>query len=194
MQVDDLSEKDKLWRLCPGWLGSEDSNLLFKQLDRTIGWQRPKLHVFGHEHIAPRMSAFLSDAGITYVYSGFKHLSTPWPNWFRPILNKVSKECNVRFNGCLLNYYRNGDDHMGWHSDKEKELRSHCPIASLSLGASRDFFFKNVERKFKVQLKLKDGDLLIMKSGCQENWIHALPARKKVDKPRLNLTFRCFKI
>lgn len=51
----------------------------------------------------------------------------------------VEREVGQRVNGVLLNYYRDGQDSMGWHSDDEPELRRDPLVASLSLGGSRRF-------------------------------------------------------
>ena len=46
---------------------------------------------------------------------------------------------------------------MGWHSDNERELDSSKPIASLSLGAARDFFFRHRTEDLKEsRLNLED--------------------------------------
>ncbi|PTT92393.1 alpha-ketoglutarate-dependent dioxygenase AlkB, partial [Pseudomonas sp. HMWF031] len=42
-------------------------------------------------------------------------------------------------------------------------------------------------------LPLCDGDLLLMDPACQSLWMHALPTRRKITTPRLNLTFRVFR-
>ena len=39
--------------------------------------------------------------------------------------------------------YKDGRDKMGFHKDDEKELSKDVPIASLTLGAERDFVFKH---------------------------------------------------
>lgn len=42
----------------------------------------------------------------------------------------------------LLNRYKGGNDHVGWHSDDEKLYGSAPEIASVSFGCDRDFFLK----------------------------------------------------
>ena len=81
---------------------------------------------------------------------------------------------------------------MGWHSDQEKELDHEKPIASLSFGATREFFMRHRKEKVKQVLNLRDGDLLIMYPNCQKFWQHSIPTRRKVINARLNLTFRCY--
>ena len=90
--------------------------------------------------------------------------------------------------------YKDGDDKMGDHKDDEKELDPNVPIASLTLGAERDFVFKHQDRKKNnlenVKILLKDGMLLLMKNPTNTFWYHGLPPRKSCHQPRINLTFR----
>lgn len=79
---------------------------------------------------------------------------------------------------------------MAWHSDDEKELVSNGSIASLSFGASRKFSLKHLASKEKVELMLHSGALLEMYGTTQRHWQHSVPKTKKVDSPRVNLTFR----
>ena len=79
---------------------------------------------------------------------------------------------------------------MAYHSDGEKDLKEHGAIASVSLGAERKFSFKHKTTKERVDVFLEHGSLLVMKGTTQENWMHRLPPTKKVNRPRVNLTFR----
>ena len=47
----------------------------------------------------------------------------------------------------LFNWYKNGSQKMGWHSDNESELGYNPQIASLSLGAERRFDLKHKKNK-----------------------------------------------
>merc|ERR550525_384958 len=96
---------------------------------------------------------------------------------------------------CLVNRYRDGQDKMGDHRDDEKELCKKTPIASLSLGAERDFVLKHTQRsKNKVEpvkILLKSGTLLLMFAPTNDLWVHGVPPRASCKHPRINLTFRC---
>ena len=82
---------------------------------------------------------------------------------------------------------------MGWHADDEPEIDQRAPIASLSLGATRDFQLRHRKTAhLKMSLPLADGDLLVMHPGCQSRWMHSIPQRRKVQSTRINLTFRRF--
>ena len=52
---------------------------------------------------------------------------------------RVQEAVGQPLNGALLNYYRDGQDSMGWHSDDEAELGRDPLIASLNLGGTRRF-------------------------------------------------------
>jgi alkylated DNA repair dioxygenase AlkB len=90
----------------------------------------------------------------------------------------------------LLNLYQDGGQGMSWHSDDEKELGENPTIASLSLGAERKFSLKHKRTQQRISLVLENGSLLVMKDTTQHHWLHSLPKAKKVQTPRINLTFR----
>ena len=92
--------------------------------------------------------------------------------------------------------YKDGMDKMGFHKDDEKELCRETPIASLTLGAERDFVFKHEDKAAKIvdeKLLLQDGLLLLMHAPTNRFWYHAIPQRKACKIPRINLTFRQIK-
>ncbi|WP_320667980.1 alpha-ketoglutarate-dependent dioxygenase AlkB family protein [Prochlorococcus sp. MIT 1307] len=189
--MEDLSEK-RPWILIPSWMNIKDSEYWKNQINKNLVWEQTVVRVYGSLHVAPRMTNFLSEKHISYCYSGTKHFGDGWPDWFFPLLESVNFASKVKFNGCLLNLYRNGNDRMGWHSDDEAELDLTKPISSLSLGATRDFFLKHRSKNIKEVITLRRGDLLIMHPNCQKEWLHSIPTRKKVINQRINLTFRCY--
>ena len=180
------------WTLMSSWLNSSEAQLWLHRLENYVDWERPVVRIYGREHFVPRLTAFLAADGVTYCYSGVQHCGEGWPVWFIPLLEKVNEVSAVNFNGCLLNLYRNGLDRMGWHADDEAELDPKSPIASLSVGATRDFCLKHRQQPLRELLCLRSGDLLIMHPECQQEWLHALPTRRRVAELRINLTFRCF--
>ena len=95
------------------------------------------------------------------------------------------------YNAELLNRYRTGQDSVGWHSDDEPELGTNPVIASVSLGATRNFQFKHkTNPDLKLSIELTNGSLLLMRGATQHFWKHQIPKTTKVLGPRINLTFR----
>lgn len=178
----------------PNLFDEKESDLLLKELIKTTKWQQDIITVFNKNHLQPRLTAFYGNDGKPYSYSNV----TMKPHFFTPMLSKikhfVEAETNTNFNAVLLNYYRNGNDSMGWHSDNEKELGENPIIASVTFGAERIFQLKhNTIIGLKQNIKLESGSLLLMKGSTQHFWKHQIPKTTKPVGERLNLTFRLIK-
>ena len=81
---------------------------------------------------------------------------------------------------------------MGWHSDDEKLYGDRPVIASVSLGAARDFLVRPRGGRAGPTWRytLEDGDLLVMEGDLQRHFQHSVPKRKRVANQRMNFTFR----
>lgn len=165
---------------------------LMQVLQHNIEWRQEYLTIFGKTHPTPRLTAWYGEAHCIYKYSGHTCLPLPWTSELLSIKNQVEQLASgYTFNCVLLNYYRDGRDKMGWHADDEKELGHNPVIASVSFGATRRFDFKHkVQREEKFSLDLHSGSVLIMQGDLQHHWLHQLPAQKRIQEPRINLTFR----
>ena len=180
-------------RHAPAWLQQQGlpTQSLRATLRQSIAWEQPLVTVYGKQHRTPRLTCWVADPGCSYRYSGVAQTIRPWTTELSALRERLAFELGVRFNSLLLNRYRDGDDRMGWHADDEPELDPTAPIASISLGASRDLRFRpraGNEPAFNV--RLDDGDLLVMDPPSQQHWQHALPVRARVRAERINLTFR----
>jgi alkylated DNA repair dioxygenase AlkB len=113
----------------------------------------------------------------------------------KEIKTKLEKDLQYKFNICLCNYYPNGKSNISFHSDNEEKGDIEC-IGSISIGATREFGFRKKgddSKEIIKKINLESGSLLVMDSGCQKNYEHALLANKEIKEPRLNITFRNFK-
>ena len=97
------------------------------------------------------------------------------------------------FNGCLLNYYRDGNDSISYHTDKEPDMVKDGIIAVISLGVSRKFYVKNQKTNDVEKIDLNGGSLAIMNPICQKEYLHAIMKEPKITESRISLTFRRFK-
>ncbi|XP_028312272.1 DNA oxidative demethylase ALKBH2 [Gouania willdenowi] len=183
----------------------EEADTLFQQLEEELVYstgEQAQVQVFGKVYNIPRKQATYGDAGVTYTYSGVTRVASPWTPTLRNIRDKVTNTTGRIFNFVLINRYKDGRDHMGEHRDDERELDPLWPIASVSLGATRDFIFRHRDARGKqsnrriqpVKLELANGSLLLMNPPTNSMWYHSLPIRKKVIRPRINLTFRRIKL
>ena len=170
----------------------QEQSLLMNALQEEIPWKQEHIKLFGKTHPTPRLTAWHGDEHCVYKYSGVVNQPFPWTPSLLTIKSRIESLSNgATFNCVLLNFYRDGSDKMGWHSDDEKELGPNPSIASVSFGATRRFDFKHkTEAHNKFSIHLESGSLLLMQGDMQHHWLHQIPTQKRIQEPRINLTFR----
>ena len=170
----------------------QEQSLLMNALQEEIPWKQEHIKLFGKTHPTPRLTAWHGNTHCVYKYSGVVNQPFPWTPSLLTIKTRIESLSNgATFNCVLLNFYRDGSDKMGWHSDDEKELGPNPSIASVSFGATRRFDFKHkTDPSNKFSLELHSGSVLLMQGDMQHHWLHQLPAQKRIQEPRINLTFR----
>lgn len=176
---------------------SHDQSIYYlEQLLTKVEWQQNKIKMFGKEYDEPRLTAWYGDKGIRYKYSGIQLEPLSWNPLLEELKLLVNIEAETSFNSALLNYYRDGQDSMGYHQDNEPELGENPTIASLTFGAERTFQLKHITNQSikRKDIPLKSGSLLIMAGETQHHWKHQIPKTKKPIGPRLNITFRNIKL
>ena len=168
----------------------------FKILNSTINWRQEEIKYYGKIYPVPRKTAWYGYEGFDYSYSGINCSPEPWTKELLNIKLKIEKLLpEENFNSVLLNLYRDGNDKVSWHADDEKELGINPTIASLSIGVTRRFDLKHKDYpELQYKFELTPGSLIIMKGALQHNWLHQIPIQKKINQPRINLTFRTIKM
>lgn len=170
---------------------SDYSYQLMDRLKESINWNQDEIFMFGRKVKIPRLSSWYGDSDANYSYSGLQLSPNKWTEELIEIKTLAENKFKQIYNSVLLNFYRDGNDSMGWHSDDEKELGVNPVIASVSLGGERRFLIRErKDHKNKREIILKNGSLLIMKSGFQSKFQHSIPKTKKKVGERINLTFR----
>lgn len=169
-----------------------DPSRLLERLLAEIDWRQDEAWIMGRRVALPRLTAWYGDAG--YRYSGIDNPPQPWLPLLEELKAVAAAVASSSFNSVLLNFYRDGRDSMGWHSDDERSLGAEPVIASLSFGATRRFRLKHRQHpELAIALDLPPGSCLIMAGALQHHWRHTLPRTAKPVGPRVNLTFRLIK-
>ncbi len=178
--------------LCENFFTALESENLLQKLIEKINWQQYAISIFGKKINQPRLTAFYGDEQKKYSYSRIVLNPIPWNEELLFIKSRIEALSNVNFTSVLLNYYRNGNDSMGWHADDEKELGENPVIGSVSFGATRTFQLKHIKNKDlkKIDINLTNGSFLLMKGTTQHFWQHQIPKTSKILNLRINLTFR----
>ena len=175
----------------PQFFDKEQADKIYTELLQEIAWQQDDITIFGKKIAQPRLTALYGNDGKSYGYSNIVMQPHPFNSALTFIKEEIESIINEHFTTVLLNYYRDGQDSMGWHADNEKELGQNPCIASISFGDERVFQLKhNSIINLKQNISLQNGSLLLMKGETQQYWKHQIPKTKKPIGGRINLTFR----
>jgi alkylated DNA repair dioxygenase AlkB len=170
--------------LWPVFVSAGDAASLLGRCLAGLDWHRETFTIFGRLVDVPRRVAWVGDPGLDYRYTGRSHTGAGWPVWLVPIRDRIREQTGLPFNHVILNHYRDGRDHMGWHRDDEKGVEG--PVAILSLGATRTLRYRQGPGSVSTALRLESGSLLVLDGRLQ----HVLVRDPKSDKERISLTFR----
>jgi alkylated DNA repair dioxygenase AlkB len=173
------------------FLSEEEATELKEILLQNAPWKQRTQKMYDKTVLTPRLTAWYGDSSKLYQLGGNEFNVSQWTPELLSLKQKIEKSSGYEFNSVLLNLYRDGNDSVAWHRDKESELGNRPVIASVSLGQARNFDFRKVDdHQQKYSLALAHGSLLIMKGNLQVNWEHRIAKSAKPMKPRINLTFR----
>ena len=151
----------------------------------------------------PRLQKLMGNKNVTYTYSGSKMSSVEWNE---PILllkeymekfiidNKIINEDTLEYetyNGVLINIYRDGKDHVSWHSDSGIDGKS--SIAGVSFGATRRLSFRDNITKKITNYDIENNSLYLMLYPTNSEYNHCIRKSNNAEL-RINLTFRRFRI
>jgi len=185
----------------PNFIPQADADRLFAGL-LTLPWKQHTMRMYGKEILMPRMYQWM---GLTPTIYGEKVQPMEWTPEALEIRQRVEVALGFLYDSCNINFYRDGKDHIGWHSDDRCEGLWQYPIASVSFGASRDFqtcpylgdgkWKRRFHKHFGTPdspVTLEHGSLVVMPAGSQEFYVHRLKKATKAqgDGARINLTFR----
>ena len=154
----------------------KNPDALFNELLTSIPWTRFTYRVYDKDVLSPRLMQIVEMKDVVEL----PHL--------KEIKERLEKVCKVKFKYAVLNYYRDGNDHISYHSDREVEHGK--MVASVSLGQTRRFVLRHKGNKNKVVFEPKHGDVLILNDAAI-NFVykHRVPKMKNA-KARINITFR----
>jgi alkylated DNA repair dioxygenase AlkB len=163
-----------------GWLSRGRADALLAHIRETASWVQERRKMYDRFVDVPREQAWLGD-----------DRERP----FTPPLDAVRRELETllatRFCYVLLNRYRDGNDSVAWHNDREAARMAAPTIASLTLGATRAFDIRpKADPTRVVSIDLDHGDLIVMRGETQTHYDHRVRKDPRIADERINLTFR----
>lgn len=172
---------DATLQLWEQFFTKEESDGYFKEFLDTTPWQQRTRKMYDKVIPDPRLIAY---------HGGNKGLA--WTPSLLVIKEKVEAISGITFNRVLLNYYRDGNDSVAWHSDHLPSDGRHHQIASVTFGETRIFKIRHKTDKSVPQLDipLTHGSFLLMGETLQDHYEHHVPKTSRKIGPRINLTFR----
>ena len=174
-------------------MSNDMADTLLNELLTTIPWRE----VTHRGKTIPRLQCWMSDS-MVQAQLFQKEPALEWSTSVKTLKSMIEEELksrniNIIFDYVLMNYYRDGNDRIGFHSDDEAYEEGKNIIGSISLGAPR--IFQMVKRTKKKSNNRYDfvsshGSLIVMRGDTQLNWVHSIQADPSITSPRINLTFR----
>jgi alkylated DNA repair dioxygenase AlkB len=180
------------------FLNPEEEKFWYDKILELVPWYRVKYKSarFQNQCVTPCWTNF---------YGGYKDLR-PYcdvPAFLKPLVEKVSKATNAKYNSILIRLYYDGNDNIAWHTDGRTFLGKTPTIGSLSLGYKATFEMRRMTnvwpcakgdngidtRAEQREFTCRGGDLLVMRGDTQDHWHHRVP-QEKYRRPRVNINFR----
>lgn len=167
-------------------------------------WELRTGNAMGKTYLFPRLTRHMSDeASSSLSYGGNEYSFHGWSSDMLDLRLRIMEEYNVFLDFCLLNYYRDGNDYISPHKDRESLGRKKITIG-VSLGETRtfvitrapggiiskaykpykeiagkerDYIWKDCPESKKCQYEFinKDGDIYCMENEFHDNYVHSVP-------------------
>ena len=171
----------------------EERNEIFEYLDGLEVEYHKQYKRFNKIVKVPRGQASYTlneDIHYDYKVSGGSPPNTVMTDRLKEITATLNAALGTNFNTILLNKYKDGDDCIGYHRDRETGWREGTGFATLAFGAERDFLVKHEASGEVTSVPHKDGCAIHMPSPMNQEYFHCVPKRKRVKDCRISLTYR----
>ena len=166
-------------------------NYLNNEID--IEYRKQYKGMYGRTVSVPRgQASFTLNDTIHYNYkvAGGSPPNLVMSDTLKTITKRINEKLNTNFNTILMNVYKDGNDCISFHKDKETGWVKDTGFATLSLGAERDFVLKKVDTGEIEKILHTNGLTIYMPSPMNSYFLHGVPKRTKIKDTRISLTFR----
>jgi len=175
----------------PGIFSKADCERYLRVFLNDTPWMQTSQLMYGKTVTTPRLTAWYGDPNTDYSVEGQGSPTLAWTPELMEIKDKVIAISGIEFNSVLLNYYRDQNDSVAWHSDRDGVPGRNKYVASVSFGQERMFDLRKKDDPTKAfSVLLEDGSYLLMKGEFQDKWQHRIAKSRLAMGPRINLTYR----
>jgi alkylated DNA repair dioxygenase AlkB len=165
----------------PDFVPADVARVWFDEVRSRVAWETQRRRMYDREVDVPRLVAHFR----------LVPEAADLPEVIRAAARKVIAATGVVFTSVGLNFYRDGQDSVAPHNDHLDEIAPGCPIALLSLGATRRMTIRaKVAPRRVFHVDLAAGSLLVMSYETQLHYTHGVPKTSEPVGPRISLAFR----
>ena len=167
----------------PEFLDRVTADALVGELNADTRWRADSRVMYGKRVLVPRETANRGEK-----------MPQPWTPTLDRVRSMIERHTGTTYDYCHLNRYRDGNDAVAWHGDRDGTRDARLVVASLSLGATRSFQLRPKKdsglRYDPIAVDVTHGDLIVMAGDTQLYWEHRVPRDPRITETRLNVTFR----
>lgn len=163
-----------------------DLKNVFYELKQEVKWST----MLSQVKPVPRLVAIQVSNETPNVTPIYRHPADSQPKSlpFTPLVKKLrditQQVCGLNANHALIQYYRNGSDNIGEHSDKTLDIKFGTNIVNFSFGATREMILKSKrvgldgEREYKT-FSLTNNSLFVLDELTNRNFYHSIRSDKR---------------
>src|SRR5215467_2831641 len=149
----------------PDFVSPEAARAWFDEVRAAVAWEAQRRWMYEREVDVPRLVGHFRLAPE----------AARVPEVIRAAARQVITATGVAFTSVGLNFYRDGRDSVAPHNDDLDDIAPGCPIALLSLGATRRMMIRAKAAPRRVlRVDLAGGSLLVMSYETQLHYTHGV--------------------
>lgn len=172
---------------------------IFDQLMAQCPKNKITGEIFGNTFTFPR---YIKTLGMDYRFSGRTHIAekidikdkSPLDNLAGRLTKFViDKTGDDRYNGVLVEWYKDGNDHLAPHRDSRIKIYPDTYTFSFWFGDNR--FLRFAEGKSMMNrefVELKNNTFIVMPKEMQSSYYHQIPIADIEKKPQICISIRAF--
>jgi alkylated DNA repair dioxygenase AlkB len=167
----------------PAFLANAEADALLADVRASTRFVADTRMMYGRRVAVPRETAGRGEG-----------MAQPWTSGLLTVRTQLETLLGTGFDYVFVNRYRDGRDSVAWHGDHDGTGDPRRIVASLSLGATREFDLRPKResglRPRIIPVDVAHGDLIVMAGETQRMWEHRVRKDPYVHEERINLTFR----
>lgn len=162
----------------------------FDKLKEEINFRQDSIIINNNIIKEERKTCWMSDLNHKYKYGDKIMDPDVITTNVKKVQNIIKDKYGVYYDSVLINYYKNGNVGMRYHSDETyNEWKEDSVI--VSFGSTRRLAFREISNyDNKTYFEISSGDLMYMKEGCQQIYQHRVLKDKKISDDRISLVFK----